>query len=119
MKRRNESLRMRSLTVLALVPGSLPVAVACPLVVGSHMVPQPDGQIPFWGKADPGEKVVVGEFWLGSGPANMEKPLGNRSGQHSFDHVEKEIRNANHPAIRIFQMPRGGRLPADSSANHR
>lgn len=55
------------------------------------------------------DDVLVGDVWLCSGQSNMEKPLGNRQGQRPTDHAEKEIRNANHPRIRIFQMPRGGR----------
>lgn len=58
------------------------------------------------------EDVLVGEVWLCSGQSNMEKPLGNRSGQRPTDDAEKEIRNAKHPEIRIFQVPSGGRPPA-------
>lgn len=151
---------MRFLAVLALLTASLPAAVTCPPVFGSHMVLQRDRPIPVWGKAERGEKVVVsfhgkvvettaggagswrvdlpampasskpevlvvsgsnelrfedvlvGEVWLCSGQSNMEKPLGQRTGQRPTDDAEKEIRNANHPGIRLFQMPRGGRPPA-------
>lgn len=54
------------------------------------------------------EDVLVGEVWLCSGQSNMEKPLGVRSGQRPTDNAEEEIRNANHPLIRLFQVPRGG-----------
>jgi polygalacturonase len=59
------------------------------------------------------EDVLVGEVWLCSGQSNMEKPLGVRSGQHPTDNAEAEIRAANHPQIRLFQVPRNGRPAKD------
>ncbi len=53
--------------------------------------------------------VVVGEVWLCSGQSNMEKPLGPRKGQKPTDNYEEEVRHANHPLIRLYQMPPHGR----------
>lgn len=53
--------------------------------------------------------VLVGEVWFCSGQSNMEKPLGPRPGQQPTDNFEAEIRAADHPRIRLFQMPRHGR----------
>lgn len=60
------------------------------------------------------DDVLVGEVWLCSGQSNMEKPLGGRSGQRPTDNAEEEIRNANHPLLRVFQMSRGGRPQPDN-----
>ena len=59
------------------------------------------------------DDVLIGEVWLCSGQSNMEKPLGNRVGQRPTDNAEAEIRNANHPRLRLFQMPRNGRPQKD------
>jgi sialate O-acetylesterase len=54
------------------------------------------------------EDVLVGEVWLCSGQSNMEKPLGNQVGQRPTENAQEEIRSADHPTLRLFQMPRGG-----------
>lgn len=53
--------------------------------------------------------VLVGEVWLCSGQSNMEKQLGPRKGQKPTDNYEEEIRQANHPLLRLYQMPQHGR----------
>lgn len=53
--------------------------------------------------------VLVGEVWLCSGQSNMEKPLGPRRGQKPTDEYEAAIRAANHPLLRLYQMPQYGR----------
>ncbi len=52
--------------------------------------------------------VLVGEVWLASGQSNMEKPLGEMSGQKPTDNHELEIAQADHPQLRIFQVPHKG-----------
>lgn len=49
--------------------------------------------------------VLVGEVWLCSGQSNMEKPLGPRKGQKPTDNYEEEIRQADHPRLRLFEVP--------------
>ncbi len=53
--------------------------------------------------------VLVGEVWLCSGQSNMEKPLGPRPGQKPTDNYEAEIRAADHPLLRLYQMPHSGK----------
>lgn len=45
--------------------------------------------------------VMVGEVWLGSGQSNMEMPV---AGWGKVLNYEEEIRNANYPNIRLFQV---------------
>ncbi len=50
--------------------------------------------------------VVVGEVWFCSGQSNMEKQIGPRQGHpQATDNFEEEIRTANHPLLRLFQVP--------------
>jgi sialate O-acetylesterase len=56
--------------------------------------------------------VLVGEVWLCSGQSNMEKNMGPRQGQKPCDNHAVEIAAANHPTLRLFQMPRNGK-PAE------
>jgi len=49
--------------------------------------------------------VLVGEVWLCSGQSNMEKPLGPRAGQKPTDDYEAEVRRADEPRLRLFQVP--------------
>ncbi|PTX99084.1 sialate O-acetylesterase [Opitutus sp. ER46] len=53
--------------------------------------------------------VLVGEVWLCSGQSNMEKQLGPRGGQKPTDNYEAEIGAADHPLLRLYQMPKHGR----------
>jgi len=53
--------------------------------------------------------VLVGEVWLCAGQSNMEKPLGPRKGQKPTDDSEAEIAAADHPLLRLYQVPPGGK----------
>jgi sialate O-acetylesterase len=63
--------------------------------------------------------VLVGEVWLCSGQSNMEKNLGPRRGQQPTDHHAEEIAAAHHPLLRLFQMPRHGKLAAGDTLSNR
>jgi sialate O-acetylesterase len=52
------------------------------------------------------QDVLVGEVWFCSGQSNMEKPLGARSGQIPTDGFEAELKRADCPTLRLFQVPR-------------
>lgn len=62
--------------------------------------------------------VLVGEVWLGSGQSNMEKQIGHRSGQKPCDNFEAEIAAADHPLLRLYQVPRNGK-PTEGDATLR
>lgn len=47
------------------------------------------------------ENILVGEVWLGSGQSNMEMPV---AGWGKVKNYEEEIRNANYPKVRLFQV---------------
>ncbi|MFT3781341.1 MAG: sialate O-acetylesterase [Nibricoccus sp.] len=49
--------------------------------------------------------VLVGEVWFCSGQSNMEKQLGPRKGQKPTDNYEEATRNADHPLLRLYQVP--------------
>jgi sialate O-acetylesterase len=53
--------------------------------------------------------VLVGDVWFCSGQSNMEKPLGPRKGQKPTDHYEEEIRQADHPLLRLYQVTQRGK----------
>ncbi len=47
------------------------------------------------------ENVLIGEVWLGSGQSNMEMPV---AGWGKVLNYEEEIKKANYPQIRLFQV---------------
>lgn len=50
------------------------------------------------------DDILFGEVWIGSGQSNMEMPLIKVSGAYTgIQDSEKEVENANHPHIRLFQ----------------
>jgi len=48
--------------------------------------------------------ILVGEVWLASGQSNMEKPIGNQSGQKPVFNAEQELATANFPNLRVFKV---------------
>ena len=50
--------------------------------------------------------VLVGEVWFCSGQSNMEKPIGPRVRQQPTDRYEQTLAEADHPLLRLFQVPR-------------
>lgn len=56
------------------------------------------------------EDVLMGEVWLLSGQSNMEW-----SAQFGFNNSEEEVKKANHPDIRLFQVTRqASKYPQDN-----
>jgi sialate O-acetylesterase len=47
------------------------------------------------------KNILIGEVWLCSGQSNMEM-----SASWGIDNGEEEVRNANHPGIRFFRVPK-------------
>ncbi len=45
--------------------------------------------------------ILIGEVWICSGQSNMEW-----SANHGFNNAEAEVQNADHPNLRLFQIPK-------------
>ncbi len=59
--------------------------------------------------------VMIGEVWLASGQSNMEMPLKGWPPKDPILNSTEEIKNADHPNIRMFTVPRSLSLkPLDS-----
>jgi sialate O-acetylesterase len=58
------------------------------------------------------EDVLVGEVWLCSGQSNMEQALREKQGQLPVNGANEEIRKADHPLLRLYQVPRNGQQAA-------
>src|SRR5690606_30400879 len=52
------------------------------------------------------EDVLIGEVWVGSGQSNMQWSVA------ASENKDEEIKNANHPTIRLFTVPSGSNMPA-------
>lgn len=50
--------------------------------------------------------VLIGEVWVGSGQSNMQWSVAASANK------DEEIKNANHPTIRLFTVPSGSNMPA-------
>ena len=51
------------------------------------------------------ERILFGEVWIASGQSNMEMPLTAVSGAYTgIKDAAKEVAEANHPGIRLFQV---------------
>lgn len=55
--------------------------------------------------------LLVGDVWLCSGQSNMEKPIGEKSGQKPVFNAEEEIKAGDHPLIRLLKITKT-KLPA-------
>jgi sialate O-acetylesterase len=52
------------------------------------------------------EDILVGDVWFTSGQSNMEMPLDGFPGSAVVTNSDEEIRNANHPRIRLLLVKR-------------
>lgn len=52
------------------------------------------------------DDVLVGDVWFASGQSNMEMPLGGFPNSAYVDNAAAEIKNANHPNMRLFLVDR-------------
>ncbi|WP_263382334.1 sialate O-acetylesterase [Granulicella arctica] len=50
------------------------------------------------------EDILVGDLWFASGQSNMEMPLKGFGGATVVKDAEREIREANHPNIRLLKV---------------
>jgi sialate O-acetylesterase len=51
------------------------------------------------------EDILVGDVWFASGQSNMEMPLNGFPGSAVLKDAAEEIRNANHPELRLLYIP--------------
>lgn len=59
--------------------------------------------------------ILIGEVWLASGQSNMEMPLKGWPPTDTILHSAQEIKQANHPTIRMFTVTRNYTIdPIDS-----
>ena len=84
-----------ALTVEADATGNWALEIRTPKAGGPYTLTFDDGS-PLVLK-----NVLVGEVWLGSGQSNMEMPV---EGWGKVLNFEEEIKNANYPNIRLFQV---------------
>lgn len=85
----------------------------------SIVVPTPKAGTGYDITIDDGEKltlsnVAVGEVWFCSGQSNMEFPVNGWTHVINF---EKELANANHPEIRLFQVKKNTSVAPLSTLN--
>ncbi len=52
------------------------------------------------------DDILIGDVWFASGQSNMEMPLNGFPGSAVVNNAAEEIRNANHPELRLFLVPK-------------
>jgi sialate O-acetylesterase len=52
------------------------------------------------------DDVLIGDVWFASGQSNMEMPLNGFPGSAVVNNAAAEIRDANHPTVRLFTVDR-------------
>ena len=140
-------------TIAVAMPYAKTDNIVMPAIFSDNMVLQQKSSVQFWGKANPGDKIIInatwgaaakatvndegiwktkvktikaggpyevkikigdstiiyknvllGEVWLCSGQSNMEMPLEGWPPQNVIQNSAQEIKEANYPEIRLFNV---------------
>ncbi len=60
------------------------------------------------------EDILIGEVWLCSGQSNMEMPIASVNPFYQTLNAQEEVKNADHPQIRLYNMSANRRLAPDA-----